>query len=110
MNYALMVVGEKYLVSTDNWFVAPDGTQYRAVYGTVHAILEDNTLGIKTNRNSTNWYIHIGNMVVAGCQIHYAIRTDHCHLGQTKVITDDKQESIIRDSIVYNADEQGENK
>ena len=31
---------------------------------------------IKTNVKSTNWYVLIGNMIIAGCQIHYAIQTD----------------------------------
>ncbi len=78
-------VGEKYLVSTDDWFYAPDGQNYKAVFGTVRAILNDaDTLGIKTNAKSTNWYLAIGNMLVAGCQIHYAIRTDECSKNPAK--------------------------
>lgn len=70
-------VGEKYLITTDNWFFAPDGEQYRAVFGTVNGINKDeDTLGIKTNRGSTNWYVMIGNMIIAGCQIHYCLKTD----------------------------------
>lgn len=70
-------LGERYLITTDNWFIAPDGEQYRAVFGTVTGVTsDDQTLGIKTNRGSTNWYVVIGNMIVAGCQIHYCIRTD----------------------------------
>jgi hypothetical protein len=72
-------LNEKYLITTDRWFVAPDGDQYRAVHGTVTKIANDNeTLGIKTNRGSTNWFVVIGGMVIAGCQIHYAIKTDEC--------------------------------
>lgn len=69
----------KYLITTDNWFYAPDGKKYRAVWGEVK-VLEDNILGVKTNRNSTNWFISIGEngreMIIAGCQIHYAIKRD----------------------------------
>lgn len=69
----------KYLITTDNWFFAPDGLQYRAVWGEVE-IIEDSQLGLKTNRNSTNWYAKIGEegkeVVVAGCQIHYAVKCD----------------------------------
>jgi hypothetical protein len=69
----------KYLITTDAWFYAPDGNSYRAVWGTV-TILEDNVLGIKTNRNSSNWYVKIGSdakhVIIAGCQIHYAVRCD----------------------------------
>ncbi len=70
-------LGEKYLITTDNWFIAPDGNSYRAVFGTIHAIKNDSeVLGIKTNRGSTNWYILIGNMMIAGCQMHYCVKTD----------------------------------
>jgi hypothetical protein len=71
------VIDEKYLITTDNWFVAPDGEQYKAIFGTVSAVLNDEeTLGVKTNRGSSNWFVTIGNMIVAGCQIHYCIQTD----------------------------------
>lgn len=67
----------KYLITTDNWFYAPDGQKYKSVWGEVK-ILEDSSIGIKTNRNSTNWYAFIGSedkgMIVAGCQIHYAVK------------------------------------
>ena len=70
-------IGEKYLITTDNFFVAPDGQQYNSVFGTVKDIKSsEDTLGIKTNMRSTNWYIIIGNMLIAGCQIHYVIKTD----------------------------------
>jgi hypothetical protein len=66
----------KYLITTDSWFVAPDGKQYKAAWGDVQ-IMEDNALGVKTNRNSTNWYARIGtdtnHVIIAGCQIHYAV-------------------------------------
>lgn len=69
----------KYLITTDAWFYAPDGMAYNAVWGNVE-ILEDSILGVKTNRNSANWYAKIGSegkhVIVAGCQIHYAIKCD----------------------------------
>ena len=68
---------DKYLVTTDCWFHAPDGSQYKAAWGSIE-ILGDDFLGIKTNRNSTNWYAKIGSeekhIIVAGCQIHYAVK------------------------------------
>jgi hypothetical protein len=67
----------RYLITTDAWFYAPDGKKYRSAWGNVE-ILEDSFLGLKTNRNSTNWYAFIGSeergMMVAGCQIHYAVK------------------------------------
>ena len=69
----------KYLITTDGWFVAPNGKKYCAVWGEVE-ILEDTVLGVKTNRNSSNWYVKVGNevnhVIVAGCQIHYAIKCE----------------------------------
>lgn len=74
-----MYIKGKYLITTDNWFYAPNGLKYRAVWGEVK-IIEDSFLGIKTNRNSSNWYAYVGDqnkgMVVAGCQIHYAVKSN----------------------------------
>ena len=68
-----------YLITTDGWFVAPDGKQYKAAWGKVE-ILEDNALGVKTNKNSSNWYAKVGSqdkhVFIAGCQIHYAVKSD----------------------------------
>lgn len=67
----------KYLITTDSWFFAPDGNQYKAAWGDV-VILEDSVLGVKTNSRSANWYACIGSndkeVIVAGCQIHYAVK------------------------------------
>ena len=71
----------KFLITTDNWFYAPNGRKYKAVWGEVK-VLDDSFLGIKTNRNSSNWFAYVGNeekgMLVAGCQIHYAVRCNEC--------------------------------
>lgn len=76
-------IGKKALITTDNWFYAPDGKNYRAAFGTVNAVRSsEETLGVRTNAKSTNWYVEIGCLTVAGCQIHYAVRTDHCALGR----------------------------
>lgn len=75
-------VGNKVLVTTSEWFFAPDGREYKAVYGTLRGVFTaEETLGIKPNGKSTNWYAQIGNAVVAGCQIHYVVQSDYCVLG-----------------------------
>lgn len=70
----------KYLVTTDNWFYAPDGMQYKAAWGNVK-VVGDEVLGIKTNRNSSNWFLQVGNgddhVLIAGCQIHYAVKCEN---------------------------------
>ena len=69
----------KYLITADNWFLCPDGKYYRAVWGEVE-IIEDTFLGLKTNRNSSNWFAKVGgennHVIIAGCQIHYAIKCE----------------------------------
>lgn len=69
----------KYLITTDSWFLAPDGQEYRAAWGDVE-IIEDSILGLKTNRNSTNWFARVGgedrHVIIAGCQIHYAVKSE----------------------------------
>lgn len=69
----------RYLITTDAWFIAPDGNQYRAAWGTVK-ILGDSILGLKTNRGSANWFAQVGGdgmeIIIAGCQIHYAVRSE----------------------------------
>ena len=75
----MLEIGKKYLITTSEYFIAPDGQSYRAAFGKVHAVEDSKqTLGIQTNRNATNWYVRIGNMTIAGCQIHYVIKTDSC--------------------------------
>lgn len=74
-----MVQG-KYLITTNNWFVAPDGQTYTAVWGEVIILDDSSALGIKTNARATNWYARIGtednHIIVAGCQIFYAVKSE----------------------------------
>lgn len=69
----------KYLITTQEFFTAPDGKSYQAVWGDVE-VISDSILEVQTNRNSTNWYAKVGDenmhLIVAGCQIQYAIRCE----------------------------------
>jgi len=89
----------KYLISTDSWFFCPDGQQYKAVWGEVQ-IIDDSLLGIKTNRNATNWFAKIGtpsnHVIVAGCQIHYAVKCD------TEPNSVDYEDYEVKDGVVLN--------
>lgn len=100
-------VGKKALITCDNWFYAPNGKEYRAVFGTVQAVhTSEETLGVKTNAKSTNWYVVIGNMTLAGCQIHYAIRCDEADCGRVNGwgVSDGKVNEYVRPSVIYDAD------
>lgn len=99
--------GDKVLVNCDNWFVGPDGREYRAAFGTVRAVrTSEESLGVRTNARSTNWYLEVGNMTIAGCQIHYIVKTQTCHLGPAPAWTTHEGRSVIdtAPSKIYNAD------
>lgn len=102
-----IAVGEKALITVDNWFYGPDGRQYRAVFGTVKAVrTAEDSLGVRPNGKSTNWYLEIGNMTIAGCQIHYAMRTDICSFSLAKDWTVDagRLAEYERPCVIYNGD------
>jgi hypothetical protein len=72
--------GNKYLITADNWFIAPDGESYRAIWGTCVLKLSQEVFGFTPLRPSTNWFVVCGKggkeIIIAGCQIHYAIRCE----------------------------------
>lgn len=107
MSAPVLQVGQRALVTVDNWFYAPDGRQYKAVFGTVKAVrTAEDSLGVKPNGRSTNWYLEIGNMTLAGCQVHYALRCDSCSFEPAGdfAIHDGESREFKRPSGIYNAD------
>ena len=70
----------KHLIQCDAWFIAPDGEYYLAAFGDVEILNDVEALGIKTNARSANWFAKVGTsdsyVIIAGCQIHYAVRCD----------------------------------
>lgn len=62
------------LITTGAWFIAPDGIEYKSVYGRLIAIHEaGKELGFIPNRSHENWFIEIGDMIVMGCQVMYFV-------------------------------------
>lgn len=98
-----------YLITTDNWFYAPDGKQYKVVWGNVQ-ITGDEVLGIKTNARSTNWYAKVGSddnhIIVAGCQIHYAVKCRKPNVEEVDDYTTDQSGCVryTRPSAIYIAE------
>lgn len=87
-------LNKKVLVTTSAWFYAPDGKQYRAVFGTLKAIHETKeTLGFTPNRHHANWVIEIGDMLITGCQVLYCVQTDECNTGRADHSTYDSNGS-----------------
>ena len=68
--------GENYLVTTDGFFIAPDGEQYRSVWGKCHICTTEEILGFTPIRPSTNWFLNVGEMLIAGCHIHYFVKCE----------------------------------
>lgn len=68
--------GKYYLITTDSWFFDPTGEQRRAVWGKCRILTTEEVFNFIPARPSTNWFVKCGNVIIAGCQIHYAIQTD----------------------------------
>jgi hypothetical protein len=80
VNPVMFAEGRNYLITCDGCFTAPDGELYRMAFGPVKIVDAEAVLGIRSNARSTNWYAVVGyenqSVTIAGCQIHYAVRTD----------------------------------
>ncbi len=76
----MITEGKKYLITTYGWFRTPDGDQANAAWGTAGLLTTEDVFAFKPLRPSTNWFITLGkgkgSMIVAGCQIHYAIECE----------------------------------
>lgn len=111
----LQLIGGNYLVTSDAWFFAQDGKQYKAAWGKIE-VLSDKILGIDTNRAATNWYMKIGDddnhVIFAGCQIHYAMKcNDAPNSGPALEFTaddivDGKAKEYSRPSMIYIAQQE----
>ena len=99
----------KYLITTEAWFIAPDGKSYRAVWGeaqTMTALEALEAPGVEPNRNGANWMVKIGtdehHIIIAGCQIHYAVSCpDRPNQGETKQRAGDSYEVKTKDNEIY---------
>lgn len=108
------LIGKQVLVTTASWFFAPDGREYRAAWGILHALnTTEETLGFKPNTRHTNWFIQVGNLTIAGCQIQYLVETNEVNIGSVKDFAPDKTherfgayeaEEFTRPSKIYHAE------
>lgn len=104
-NYSELT-GKNVLVTTQNWFITPNGEEKKAIWGKLNGIFKDtDTLGFAVNRPNTNWYVSIGNMTVAGCQILYLVQSDECNFGDADgfYTHDGKPVVTPRPTFIYNA-------
>ena len=114
MNDLDINIGDKILVTTEGWFFAPDGESYKAVYGTLKNLINtEDVLGIKSDKTTAKWALKIGEMIVAGCQIHYMVKSDSCEKkkGNTMYQLNEKAQGVISGispvSAIYFSDKEG---
>lgn len=99
-------LGHNVLITTSNWFYAPDGRSYRAVWGKLTAIkTAEDSLGVRPRGPSTNWYVEVGDTSIAGCQVMYCIRTDTVFFGPVAESSEHNGQftSSERLGAIYNA-------
>jgi hypothetical protein len=76
----MIVNGEYHLITTDSYFLAPDGEEYRSAWGRCFIIEAKEAFGFVPLRPSTNWFCRVGDgensIIIAGCQIHYAVQCE----------------------------------
>lgn len=75
-----MIMDGKYLITTHEWFYAPDGKQYRAVWGEVSILESKEVLGLDPNRVTSNYCYRVGteehHIIIGGCQVTYSVKCD----------------------------------
>jgi hypothetical protein len=113
-------IGKKVLVTSSSWFLAPDGKQYKGAFGVLKSInTSESTLGFTPNRTHTNWFLQVGNLSIAGCQVLQIIETETCNTEEVTDFTVDRTEQDLsrqnpvgkkaefytRGSYIYNAGE-----
>lgn len=94
-----MNIGDKYLITTRGWFFAPDGKQYKAVFGTLKKFV-------------SNGSFLIGCMRIDKSEARCVIKTDSFDRGESEIdfVHDG---SVIIDKVpcrIYDADQIGSKK
>lgn len=102
----LSLIKEKVLITTTNWFYAPDGKQYRGIWGTLLSVDEaGKTLGFIPNRAHANWFLTVGDLTIMGCQVMYVMKCpDQPNLGDVEDYTASAEHGIKkteRPSAIY---------
>lgn len=102
-------INKNVLFTCNQWFTAPDGKDYKVVYGTLKAILKtDDVFGFSARATAghVNYIFEVGNMVIAGCQVQYGVLCPTPPDFQTKPNWLAHEGKIIpydRPNVIYNA-------
>ena len=104
------LLNKKVLITTSGWFFAPDGRQYRAIYGTLKSITDAKDLiGFTPSRSHANWVFQVGTASIMGCQVMYVLECDKPPTFQPiteRTFSSEHNCSVsnTRDNHIYNAD------
>jgi hypothetical protein len=99
-------INKKVLITTSNWFTAPDGKQYKSVWGTLNGVHEaSKQFGFIPNRAHANWFIEVGDMTIMGCQVMYITKTEEPNLGEVEEWFKDEKSGLVtiskRPTMIY---------
>jgi len=86
-----MIRGQKYLVTTEEYFVTPNGKQYKAAFGEYKGKA---AFGVD--------FTYIGNIALKTDKIYSAVKTDEVDFGNKQDEWSEKGE--MRDTWIYNAE------
>lgn len=86
--------GKKVLITTNEWFFAPDGQSYKAVWGKAEIFKSEDLLGVKPH-NYANWFARVdGVFLIAGCQIHYVMLCEERPVGTHVFVPADGKKEV----------------
>lgn len=100
-------VGKKVLITTQEFFVAPDGLQYKSVLGSFMGVHSSEELLSNTETYETprKWYLRVGSMMIPESQVNSIVITEEAMLGGVKeYLSSFEKNGYTRPSFIYNAD------
>lgn len=97
MNSFEYYLNKNVLITTLNWFYAPNGVAYRSIYGKVSYIHLDESKKIQ--------YVEMGNVFISGTEILNMIITDSINSSDANdyIIEDGNVSKVNRPSHIFNA-------
>lgn len=101
-----MIINDKYyLITCNDWFIAPDGEEYRSAWGKCNITEAKDSFGFTPLRPSTNWFCKVGDgdnsIIIAGCHIHYAIECSIKPFKRTETYINDTTKVQLTANKIY---------
>lgn len=102
--------GKNVLVTCSTWFVAPDGKDYKAVYGKLKKVHDaKESFGIQPSRAHASWILEVGHMMIMGCQALFVIECANPPNFSSSTTHTHNEAGVIKEQdrpcVIYNANE-----